>query len=415
VICLPHDIPHQPKLDLPTQFLGAVREVLESDSAALHEPLFAGDEKRFVNECIETGWVSSVGRFVDQFEQMLADYTGVDHAVAVVNGTAALHVALKLAGVEPDDEVLVPALTFVATANAVSYLGALPHFVDSEEVSLGIDPRKLADHLSDIGEVRAGGCQNRITGRRIRAVVPMHTFGHPVDLDALQEVCARYHLTMVEDAAEALGSYYKGRHAGGFGRLAVLSFNGNKIITTGGGGAILTNDPRLGEQARHITTTAKVSHAHSWEYLHDQVGFNYRLPNLNAALGCAQLAQLPSFLERKRALAERYALVLRRVPGVRHVAEPPHCRSNFWLNAALLDPRQSSNLGPILELANQSGVQCRPAWVPMHRLPMYEKSPRMDLSTAESLCVRLINLPSSVRLAKEKGLPADSSVVGVRP
>ena len=400
----PHIAPAH-TLDLPARFLRAVQEALGSDAAPLHEPLFDGDEKRFVNECIETGWVSSVGKFVERFEQMLADYTGARHAVAVVNGTAALHVALRLAGVERYDEVLVPALTFVATANAVSYLGAVPHLVDSEEVSLGLDTRKLADHLADVSKIHGGCCTNRRTGRRIRAVVPMHTFGHPVDLDALQEVCERFRLEMVEDAAEALGSFYKGRHVGNHGALAVLSFNGNKIITTGGGGAILTNDARLAQLARHITTTAKVSHAHSWEYFHDQVGFNYRLPNLNAALGCAQLARLPLFVERKRALARRYAREFGRLAGVRHVAEPPNSRSNYWLNAILLDGQHATSLLPILHLTNASGVQCRPAWVPMHRLPMYETSPRMDLSTAESLCARLINLPSSARhvSAKEAG------------
>lgn len=265
--------------------VNALRGVLGSGPVGLHEPRFDGNERRYLQECIDSTFVSSVWRFVDRFEADLANYTGARHAVAVVNGTAALHVALLLAGVEAGDEVIVPALTFVATANAVRYCGATPHFADSEERTLGLDPGALRDWLRQTAEMQGGGCINRHTGRRIRAVAPMHTFGHPCDLDGLLAVAHDYGLALVEDAAESLGSWIHERHTGTFGQLGTLSFNGNKIITTGGGGAILTNDSELARRAKHLTTTAKKPHR--WEYVHDEVGFNYRMPNVNAALGCA--------------------------------------------------------------------------------------------------------------------------------
>lgn len=362
---------------------------------ALHEPCLTGNEWDYVKNCLDSGWVSSAGKYVDKFESMLAEFTGVEYAVAVVNGTSALHICLKLAGIRPGDEVLVPALTFVATANAVTYCGAVPHFVDSEEKTLGFDPHKLASYLDEIADVQYDGCYNKQTGRCIRAVVPMHTFGHPVDLDPLLEVCRRYKLELVEDAAESLGSFYKGRHTGNWGRLSALSFNGNKIITTGGG-AILTNDKELGRLARHLTTTAKLPH--KWAFNHDQVGFNYRLPNINAALGCAQLEQLPDFLKKKRTLAERYRKVFERVEGVTFFTEPDFARSNYWLNVLLLDEDKARERDTLLEMTNNEGIMTRPAWTLMHKLPMYRKCPRMDLTTAESLERRLINIPSSASL-----------------
>ena len=375
--------------------LDAVRRVIPAQrgATALHEPEFRGNEWGYVKECLDTGWVSSVGRFVDRFEGMLSTYTGARYAVATVNGTAALHVCLRLAGVERGDEVLVPALTFVATANAVSYLGATPHFVDSESRTLGLDAVKLEAYLHDLAEVRDGLCVNSRSGATIRAVVPMHTFGHPCDLDALVEVCARWNIALIEDSAESLGSWYKGRHTGTFGRLAALSFNGNKVVTTGGGGAILTNDPVLGQRAKHLTTTARV--AHQWSVVHDDVGYNYRLPNLNAALGCAQLEQLPGFLERKRALAARYADALHGISGVKVLSEPKDCRSNYWLNAILLDRPDMANRDAVLRVLNDAGLMARPAWTLMPELPMYAGCPRMDLSVAESLVRRVVNLPSS--------------------
>lgn len=363
---------------------------------SLHEPLFNGNEWTYVKECLDTGWVSSVGRFVDRFEEELAKFTGVKKAVAVVNGTAALHICLKLVGVQPDDEVLVPALTFVATANAVAYCGAVPHFVDSEERTLGLDPYKLENYLKDISELRVGGCFNQQTGRRIRAVMPMHTFGHPVDIDPLVEVCKRFKLELVEDAAESLGSYYKGRHTGNWGRLSSLSFNGNKVITTGGGGAILTNDENLGKMAKHLTTTAKVPH--KWAFIHNQIGFNYRLPNINAALGCAQLEQLPCFLAKKRNLVQKYLEAFKEIQGVRFFTEPDFASSNYWLNVLMLNEEVADQRDAILEETNMQGLMTRPAWTLMHRLPIYSQCPRMDLSVSEDIEKRLINIPSSVMM-----------------
>ena len=410
-----HGPPSQSKNPMiANQILSVLRRILgPNNPIPLHEPCFLGNEWDYVKECLDSSFVSSVGQFVDRFEVLLAEYTGVKRAVAVVNGTAALHVSLKLVGVEPGDEVFIPALSFVAAANAVSYCGSIPHFVDSHEKTLGLDPYKLEDYLSGIGEIRRDGCYNRMTGRRIRAVVAVHTFGHPVDLDSLQEVCTKFRLELIEDAAESLGSFYKGKHTGCWGRLSVLSFNGNKIITTGGGGAILTNDERLGQLAKHVTTTAKLPHG--WEFYHDQVGFNYRMPNINAALGCAQLDHLPHFLERKRMLAKKYTEAFSSITGVTFFIEPEFARSNYWLNVILLDDR-SSSIGhdeksmpnsledlyqlrdSILELTNSNGIMTRPAWNLMYRLPMYKDCPRMDCSAAENLEARLINIPSGVTL-----------------
>lgn len=362
----------------------------------LHEPAFQGNEWAYVKECLDTGWVSSVGKFVDRFERELAEFTQARHAVAVVNGTAALHIALKLVGVEPGDEVLAPALTFVATANAISYCGAIPHFVDSEVRTLGMDPAKLRDYLLEMVELRPEGSFNRLTGRRIKAIVPMHTFGHPVDLDPLLELSERFQIEMVEDAAESLGSYYKGRHTGNWGRVAALSFNGNKIVTTGGGGAILTNDPDLASLAKHLTTTAKIPHR--WAFFHDHVGYNYRLPNLNAALGCAQLEQLPGFVERKRALAARYQHAFSEITGLSFVQEPEFAKSNYWLNAILLSPEHASLRDELLERLNDAGWMSRPVWALMSELSMYAACPAMDLSVARDLERRIINLPSSAVL-----------------
>lgn len=384
--------------------LAALRECLpagDGSTIALHEPWFGGNEWTYVKECLDTGWVSSVGKFVDRFEADLAAFTGVRRAVAMVNGTAALHICLRLVGVMPGDEVLVPALTFVATANAVTYCGAVPHFVDSDGESLGLFPGRLAAYLEEIAEQREDGCYNRRTGRRIRAVVPVHIFGHPVDLDPLAELCERYRLELVEDAAESLGSYYKEQHTGQWGRVAALSFNGNKTITTGGGGALLTNDEELGALAKHLTTTAKVPHR--WEFFHDMAGYNYRLPNLNAALGCAQLERLPGFIGRKRALAQRYRQAFEGMAGIRFVTEPSFARSNYWLNALLLDEACSGQRDALLELTNAAGIMTRPAWTLMHRLPMFAACPRMELPVAESLERRLINIPSSAFLGEPHG------------
>lgn len=364
--------------------------------AALHEPVFAGKEWEYVKDCLDTTMVSSVGAYVDRFEAMLAGYAGVKRAVCVVNGTAALQICLQLAGVARDDEVLVPALTFVATANAVRHAGGTPHFVESSRETLGMCPEALAAHLEASAELRQGRAWNRKTGRRIAACVPMHAFGHPVDLDPLLELCARWGIPVVEDAAESLGSSYKGRHTGGFGLLAALSFNGNKIVTTGGGGAILTDDESLGALAKHLTTTAKLPHP--YEFRHDQVGYNYRLPNLNAALGCAQMEALPGFLARKRALAERYAKAFAGMEGVRFVSEPGFGRSNYWLNTVVFNRDRAVERKAVIEAAHAMGWKVRPAWALMTSLPIYRDCPRMAMPVAEELEACILNLPSGSAL-----------------
>ena len=365
----------------------------------LHEPWLAGREKEYVDRCIDTGWVSSAGSFVDEFEARLAELCGTKSAIAVVNGTAALHAALTLVGVQANDEVIVPALTFVATANAVVYCGAIPHFVDCEGKHLGLDPQKLEAHLNRIAQYRNGVCINRRTGRQIRAVVPVHVFGHPVDMDALNAVCNSFGLAVVEDATESLGSTYRGRPCGGLGQVGVLSFNGNKIVTTGGGGAVVTDDAALARRAKHLTTTAKVPHP--WDFVHDEVGWNYRLPNLNAALGLAQLEQLPEFVAAKRQLARRYIEAFDKLSGVTVIVEPHGTASNYWLNAILLDDDGGADAHTVLSATHAAGLLTRPAWTPMHRLAMFGDCPRDDLSVSESIARRLINLPSSAVLGME--------------
>ena len=377
--------------------IAAVAYAVCGGAAALHEPEFAGNEWAYVKDCLDTGWVSTAGQYVEQFETMLCDFTGARHAVATVNGTAALHAALLVAGVGAGDEVIVPSLTFVATANAVAHCGAIPHFADVEMTTLSLDAGRLRRHLARVAARTDGGWCNQETGRPIRAIVCMHTFGHPSDLDGLLAVAAEFKLPLIEDAAESLGSYYKERHTGTFGQLGVLSFNGNKTVTTGGGGAILTDDDGLAARARHLTTTAKLPHA--WAFEHDQVGYNYRMPNINAALGCAQLEQLPGFIARKRQLAQRYQDVFAGVPGISIVREPAGSHSNYWLNALLLDADDVALRDAILVACHDRGIGARPAWTPMHQLAMFGDAPRDDLAVTESLCRRLINLPSSPRLA----------------
>lgn len=383
--------------NLPQQVVAALRNVCGDDRAALHVPRFIGNEWEYLRDCLDSTFVSSVGAYVDRFEADLAAYTGAKHAVAVVNGTAALHVALLLAGVRPGDEVLVPALTFVATANAVRYCSATPHFVDSNETTLGIDPDALRDWLGRTTEQHDGLCINRETGKVIRALLPMHTFGHPCAMDALQAVASDFGLLVVEDAAESLGSWYGERHTGTIGRIGTLSFNGNKIITTGGGGAILTNDTALARRAKHLTTTAKLPHR--WEYEHDEVGFNYRMPNLNAALGCAQLERMPEFLASKRRLHARYRKVFSGITGVTLVGEPAQTQSNYWLQALLLDPAAAGQRDSILTATNDAGYMTRPTWRLLHQLTPYRECPRAPLSITESLGQRLINIPSSADIA----------------
>jgi perosamine synthetase len=378
--------------------VAAVRRAAKAEGpVALHEPEFCGNEKSYLGECIDTTFVSSVGKFVDRFEAMLSERTGSRYAIACVNGTVALQVALQLAGVGPGDEVIVPAMSFVATANSVSHLGAVPHFVDSDVRTLGLSAAALSERLEAVGERNADNIVRNVqTGQRIAAIVPMHTFGHPVDLANVMAVADRWGLPVVEDAAESLGTLYRNRHTGTFGLLAALSFNGNKIITTGGGGAILTDDKTLARRAKHLTTTAKLPHR--WEFNHDEVGYNFRLPNLNAALGCAQLEQLDGFVDRKRSLADRYREALADISGVRLFVEPEGARSNYWLNTLLLNQDEAGQRDQVLSALNAAGLMARPAWTLLHRLPMYEQCPRGTLAVAEDLVQRIINVPSSSRL-----------------
>ena len=381
------------------QIVAATRSVVgpRAKFVPLHEPEFRGREREYVVDCVDTGWVSSVGGYVDRIEEDLAQITGVRRVVATANGTAALHICLVLAGVEPGDEVLTPTLTFVATANAVAYCGATPHFVDSEPVSLAVDADKLDAHLHDVAEIRDGVCWNRVTGAPIRALVVMHVFGHPARIDVLENVAKRWRIKLVEDAAESLGSFYKGVHTGNMGLVSAISFNGNKLITTGGGGAILTNDEALGLRAKHLTTTARTSHR--WNFYHDEVGHNYRMPNLNAALGCAQLERLEDMLARKRVLAANYAEAFAKLPSAAFLSEPDGAQSNYWLNAIVLAPWASGARDALLDALNADGMMARPVWTLMHRLPMFAAAPRADLSIAEDLEARVINLPSSPMLA----------------
>ncbi len=386
-------------MDLAKELIGRIRDVIGTQESfvPLHVPEFNGREREYLLDCIDTGWVSSLGTYVDAFEAEVARLSGCAYGVAVVNGTAALQIALIVAGVRAGDEVLMPALTFVATANAASHLGAVPHFVDSAHNTLGICPLRLRAHLEQAFEVRDGQTWNRLTGRRIAAIVPMHVFGCPVDMDGLDAVVADWPMTVVEDAAESFGSTYKGRPCGSLGRVAAISFNGNKIVTTGGGGAIVTNEAALAKRAKHLTTTAK--QPHRWAFMHDEVGFNYRMPNLNAALGLAQLEQLKTRLTQKEDLFQAYAQAFRGLNGVTLFRAPTEWVSNNWLVTLMLDAVQAHERDFLLAALNDAGVMARPAWTLMHRLPVYWDKPRADLSQAEDLEMRLLNIPSSAYLA----------------
>jgi len=359
----------------------------------LHEPFFNGNERQYVTDCIDTNWVSTVGKYVNLFEQLISRTTGAKHAIATINGTAALHICLLLAGVQPGDEVLMQALTFVASANAVAYCNATPHFVDVNRTSMGICPEKLREHLKTACEIKDGVLHNRVTGRPIRALMVMHTFGHPSQLDELKQICEEFHLKLVEDAAEAIGSEYNGRHVGNIGLLSALSFNGNKTITTGGGGAVLTNDDELAQRARHLTTTGKVTHI--WEYYHDCIAYNYRLPNINAALGCAQLEQLGDIIMKKRVLASRYQHEFKQVSDLDFFTETKGVKSNYWLNAVMLKEPDMEKRNRLLDKLNADGIMVRPIWNLMNRLPMYQSCPAADLSMSHALEDSLINIPSS--------------------
>lgn len=384
--------------DIGVQIIAAIESVIgpAKEFVPLHEPEFAGREWEYVKDCIDTGWVSSVGSYVDRIEVMLGELTEAK-AIACVNGTAALHICYKLAGICPGDEVLLPSLTFVATVNPLHYIGAIPHFVDSSLVTLAVDADALDAYLSEIGERRDGRCFNRITGRPISAMIVTHVFGHAADMDALVDVAQRWHLTVVEDAAEALGTSYKGRPAGSIGTIAALSFNGNKIVTTGGGGAIVTTDPVLAQRAKHLTTTAKLPHR--WRFDHDEVGYNYRMPNINAALGCAQLERLGDAVARKKYLSDRYRAALESVDGVSFIDAPNFSQSNHWLNALTLDGATMEGRDVVLSLLNDANYMSRPVWTLCHRLPMNQDTPVAPLPVATRLEREIINIPSSAQLA----------------
>ena len=362
----------------------------------LHEPLFQGNEWKYLKECIDSSFVSSVGKFVDQFEKELAIYTKSKFAIATVNGTSALHIALLLSGVKANEEVLIPTLSFVATANAVRYINAIPHFLDSEENTLGLCPKSIYSYLTDIVEFRSDIPFNKYSGNKISTIVPMHTFGHPVNMDGILKISKDFRIEIVEDSAESLGSFYYNNHTGTIGTLGILSFNGNKTITTGGGGAILTQDETLAKKAKHLTTTAKLNH--KWAYDHDEVGYNYRMPNINAALGLAQLESLSLLIEKKRRLFTYYTKSFEEFKEFKILNEPENCRSNYWLQTIILEKNWEDQRDSILVATNSSGIMTRPSWTLLHKLHPYKGFPCMDLSISESLEKRIINIPSSSNL-----------------
>lgn len=359
----------------------------------LHAPHFGGNEKKYLCECIDTTFVSSVGEFVNRFEKEIAEYTGAKRAVVCVNGTNALHMAMMLVGVERDDEVLTQALTFIATCNAISYIGAHPVFIDVDRDTMGLSPVAVRKWLENNGEIKDKQCYNKRTGRRVKACVPMHTFGHPVHIDELVQVCNEWHIELVEDAAESIGSFYKGKHSGTFGKVGAISFNGNKTITTGGGGMLLFQDEKLADFAKHVTTQAKVPHR--WEFVHDYVGYNYRMPNINAALGCAQLEQLDDIIADKRATAKAYKEFFANIEGIEYFDEPKDCRSNFWFNTVLLKDKQAQL--DFLEYTNNHGVMTRPIWELMNRLNMFKDCETDGLKNTIWFADRVVNIPSGVR------------------
>ena len=376
-------------------FINLVREIYDTkNSISLHEPRFFGNEKKYLMDTIDSTFVSSVGHYVDDFENAVAAYTGSAYAISTVNGTAALHTALVLAGVKNGDEVITQSLTFVATCNAIRYCNAEPVFVDVSKETLGLSEKSMLAFLEENCEIRNDGfCWNKKTNKIIRACLPMHTFGFPVELNAINLICQRYNIILVEDAAESLGSFYKEKHTGTVGKISAISFNGNKIITTGGGGMLLTNDYKLADKAKHITTTAKVKN--KWAFEHDEVGFNYRLPNLNAALGLAQMELLPKILIKKRIIAQRYQ-DWGEENGIQFIKEPSCTKSNYWLNAVLLKDKQQRD--EFLDSTNKNGIMTRPIWKLVNELKMYKDCQVTELENAKFFEERVVNIPSSIKL-----------------
>ena len=365
----------------------------------LHAPYFGGNEKKYLLDTIDSTFVSSVGAYVNRFEEMMSEITGAPYAIATTNGTTALHLALVATGVQHGDEVITQPLTFVATANAITHAGGRPVFIDVDRDTMGMSPLALASFLEENAEVQDGVAYIKSTGKKIAACVPMHTFGFPCRIDEIAAICAQYHIPLVEDAAESLGSYYKGQHTGNFGLMGVFSFNGNKTITCGGGGAVITHDKALAERLKHLSTTAKVPHP--WEFTHDAVGYNYRMPNLNAAVACAQLEQLPAILENKKELAEIYADYFSN-QGINFVGGIEDAAPNNWLNTIILTTLDQRN--EFLEATNKTGVMTRPAWTLMNKLPMYSDCQCGPLENAEWLEQRMVNIPSSFRVKKNSKL-----------
>lgn len=361
---------------------------------SLHEPRFIGNEKKYLLDCIDSTFVSSVGKYVDEFERNFAKKIGVKFAVATTNGTSALHICLKLSGVSKNDEVLTQPLTFIATCNAISYLGAKPVFIDVDKQNLGLSSQALSKFLEKNCEIQNDRCINKTTKNIVKACVPMHTFGFPCKIGEIAEICDKWHINLVEDAAESLGSFYKNKHTGIFGKISAFSFNGNKIITSGGGGAIVTNDENLAKRAKHITTTAKI--LHPYEYCHDEIGYNYRLPNLNAALLVAQLENLDMFLKNKRELAMIYKEFFAKFKGIKFIDEPSDTKANFWLNAVCFDDEKAQTY--FLKYSNENGVFTRPIWRLMSELEMFKSCQKDGLKNAKFFSKRVVNLPSSVRL-----------------
>lgn len=357
----------------------------------LHEPVFTGNEKKYLNECIDSGYVSSVGAYVTAFEEAIATYTGAKRAIVVVNGTQALHLACIVAGVSREDEVITQPLTFIATANAIAYTGAACVFVDVDKDTMGMSPESLKGFLAANAVIKDGKCFNKTTNRQIKACIPMHTFGHPLRIDEIAAICAEYHIVLIEDAAESIGSAYKGKSTGRFGLMGTLSFNGNKIITSGGGGAIITDDAKIADLAKHLSTQAKIPHA--WEYAHDQIGYNYRMPNINAALALAQLENLDTFIDKKRTLASVYKNIFEE-KKVTFVSEPEHAFSNYWLHAIILKDRIERDA--FLTYSNANGVMTRPIWNLINKAPMFAQCQCTNLDNAQWLEDRVVNIPSSV-------------------
>lgn len=375
--------------------IGFIKEVFgNQEFTPLAVPVFAGNEKKYLEECIDTTFVSSVGKFVDRFEKDMAEYAGCKKAVVCVSGTNALHMSMMLVGVEHDDEVLTQALTFIATCNAISYIGAHPVFIDVDKSTMGLSPDALKEWLVKNAEIKNGQCYNKNSGRRVKACVPMHTFGHPVRIEEIANICEEYNIDLVEDAAESIGSLYKGKHTGTFGKVGAISFNGNKTITTGGGGMMLFNDEELAAHAKHLTTQAKVPHR--WEFRHDHVGYNYRMPNINAALGCAQLENLDKFIVSKRQLALEYSEFFKNVEDIQFFTEPEDTLSNYWLQAVILKDKHAQQ--DFLQQTNDNGVMTRPIWELMNRLPMFENCENDGLKNTIWFADRVVNIPSSVRL-----------------